>query len=66
MANRYKIEKIGHIVMAAVDGEFTIKIVVKAKNGMLLLQLGNDLLNPTEIEENMQFEICGVVTGSFR
>ena len=66
VVDRSKIAKIGDIVMAVVDGEFTIKTLAKAKNGLPRLLPANPAFNPIEIKENMQFEIWGVVTGSFR
>ena len=66
VVDRSKIAKIGDIVMVVVDGEFTIKTLAKAKNGMPRLLPANPMFNPIEIKENMQFEIWGVVTGSFR
>ena len=66
VVDRSKIAKIGDIVMAVVDGEFTIKTLGKAKNGLPRLLPANPIFNPIEIKESMQFEIWGVVTGSFR
>lgn len=60
--------KIGQIVLATVDGEFTIKILGKQKDGGAALipanQQGRD--EPITIKESMSFEIWGVVTGSMR
>ncbi len=66
VVDRSKQASIGDIVMAMVDGEFTIKTLGKAKNGMPRLLPANPAFNPIEIKEAMQFEIWGVVTGSFR
>ena len=66
VVDRSKKPKIGNIVIAVVDGEFTIKTLGKAKNGMPRLLPANPAFNPIEIKEAMQFEIWGVVTGSFR
>jgi DNA polymerase V len=66
VVDRSKQASVGDIVMAVVDGEFTIKTLGKAKNGMPRLLPANPAFNPIEIKEQMQFEIWGVVTGSFR
>ena len=66
VVDRSKQASVGDIVMAVVDGEFTIKTLGKAKNGMPRLLPANPAYNPIEIKEEMQFEIWGVVTGSFR
>ena len=66
VVDRSKQPKVGNIVMAVVDGEFTIKTLGKAKNGMPRLLPANPAFPVIEIKEGMQFEIWGVVTGSFR
>ena len=66
VVDRSKQAKVGNIVMAVVDGEFTIKTLGKAKNGMPRLLPANPAFPVIEIKEGMQFEIWGVVTGSFR
>lgn len=66
VVDRSKIAKIGDIVMAVVDGEFTIKTLGKTKNGLPRLLPANPAFNPIEIKESTQFEIWGVVIGSFR
>ncbi len=49
------------IIVAIVNGEFTVKRLVKtAKTWML--QPENALFKPIEITEDMQFEVWGVVT----
>jgi len=59
---------IGDIVLAMIDGEFTIKTLAKQKNGDPLLLPANSSgkYQPIPILKQMQFEITGVVTGSFR
>jgi len=59
---------VGDIVLAMIDGEFTIKILAKQKNGMpkLLPANSSGKYSPILIVESMQFEITGTVTGSFR
>ena len=66
VVDRSKQAKVGNIVMAIVDGDFTIKTLGKAKNGMPRLLPANPDYPVIEIKEGMQFEIWGVVTGSFR
>lgn len=53
--------KHGNVVVAVLDGEFTVKkLVVREKNVFLVAENSNysDIL----IKENMEFEIWGVVT----
>ncbi|MFM9913101.1 MAG: LexA family protein [Methylophilaceae bacterium] len=57
---------IGDIVIAIVDGEFTIKTLARAKDGMPLLLPANPKHKPIEIKEHMQFEVWGLVTGTVR
>ena len=66
VVDRSKQAKVGNIVMAMVDGEFTIKTLSKAKSGMPRLLPANPAFPVIEIKEGMEFEIWGVVTGSFR
>jgi DNA polymerase V len=66
--NRAKLAKVGDIVLAVIDGEFTIKTLARRKDGhpRLLPANGSGKYAPIEITEAMQFEVWGVVTGSFR
>jgi DNA polymerase V len=66
--DRSKVAKMGDIVLAMVNGEFTIKQLGKTKAGnpRLLPANSSGQFLPIEITEDMQFEIWGVVTGSFR
>lgn len=59
---------VGDVVLAMIDGEFTIKTLAKQKNGAPLLLPANSSgkYQPITILKQMQFEITGVVTGSFR
>lgn len=59
---------LGDIVLAMIDGEFTIKILARQKNGnpKLLPANASGKYTPILIEPPMQFEVWGVVTGSFR
>ncbi len=66
VVDRSKEPAVGDIVMAVVDGEFTIKTLARSKEGKPRLLPANPLYQPIEIKEGMQFEIWGVVTGSFR
>lgn len=58
----------GDIVLAMIDGEFTIKTLSRQKNGSPQLLPANSTgqYSPILIMEGMQFEIWGVVIGSFR
>lgn len=68
VVDRSKTASLGDIVLAVVDGEFTIKLLAKTKQGNPRLLPANHSgeYQPIEIKEGMQFEIWGVVTGSFR
>jgi len=57
--------KVGDIVLASVDGNFTIKTLSKYKLNPRLLP-ANDKYKPIEINDNTQFELWGVVTGAVR
>lgn len=66
--DRSKLASIGDIVLAVIDGEFTIKTLARKKDGTPRLLPANSTgaFHPIEIKEGMNFEIWGVVTGSFR
>ena len=68
VVDRSKMPVIGDIVLAMIDSEFTIKILSRNKQGFpkLLPANGSSKFQPIEINEHMQFEVWGVVTGSFR
>jgi DNA polymerase V len=66
VVDRSKTPVIGDIVLAVVDGEYTIKMLSRKKDGSPRLLPANDKFKPIEIEEGMSFEVWGVVTGSFR
>jgi len=59
---------LGDIVLAMIDGEFTIKTLARQKNGYpkLLPANASGKYTPILIQPSMQFEVWGVVTGSFR
>lgn len=66
VVDRSKKPSVGDIVLAVINGEFTIKTLAKSKLGVPRLMPANKDFKPIEITEEMQFEIWGVVTGSFR
>lgn len=51
------------IVVAYIDGEFTVKRIIKTKNKMFL-QSENQKYKPIEITNEMDFELFGVVAHS--
>lgn len=57
-----------NIILAVVDGEFTIKRLGKSPDGQPLLLPENNscAYQPIIIKDVVQFEIWGVVTGAFR
>ena len=68
VVDRSKIASIGDIVLAMLDGEFTIKTLSRSKEGGVRLLPANasGAYLPIEVTSEMHFEIWGVVTGSFR
>lgn len=68
VVDRSRSPNVGDIVLAVVDGEFTIKILGRKRSGQpkLLPANASGEYAPIEIKEGMSFEIWGVVTGSFR
>jgi len=66
VVDRSKTANLGDIVLAVINGEFTIKTLAKSKSGAPRLMPANKDFKPIEITEEMQFEVWGVVTGSFR
>ncbi len=68
VVDRSKKPSIGDIVLAVLDGEFTIKTLAQKKDGSPRLLPANSTgaYAPIEIKEGMSFEIWGVVIGSFR
>lgn len=63
-----KVAVVGDIVLAMIDGEFTVKTLAKQSDGLpkLLPENSSGRYSPILISKQMQFEIWGVVTGSFR
>lgn len=66
VVDKSKRAKVGDIVLAEVDGEFTIKSLAKSKQGLPRLLPANPKFSHIEINEGQQFQILGVVTGSVR
>ena len=68
VVDRSKIASIGDIVLALVDGEYTIKVMNRKKDGTprLLPANSSGTFAPIEIKDGMAFEIWGVVISSFR
>jgi len=66
VVDRSKNANIGNIILAVVNGEFTIKQLTVGKNGHPVLLPANPDFKPIEIKDGMDFEIWGVVTGSIR
>ena len=52
----------GHIVIALIDGEFTVKRLKIGKNKQISLLPENDNYQPLHIKEGMDFRIWGVVS----
>lgn len=53
----------GHVILAVLDGEFTVKRL-KRKNGRITLLPENPAYEPIEVSACQSFEIWGVVTCS--
>lgn len=68
VVDKSKSALVGDIVLAVVDSEFTIKTLSRNKDGSISLLPANSTgaFKPIEITESTQFEVWGVVTGSFR
>lgn len=68
VVDRSKKPLLGDIVLAVVDGEFTIKTLSKQSNGAprLLPANASGAYAPIDLKGEMQFEIWGVVIGAFR
>lgn len=66
--DRSKQASIGDIVLAVLDGEFTIKTLSRNNDGSVKLLPANatGTYKAITITEEMNFEIWGVVAGSFR
>lgn len=66
VVNRGMLASLGDTVLAAIDGEFTIKKLSQSEDGKPVLLPANPVFSPIEIKEGMSFEIWGVVTGTVR
>jgi DNA polymerase V len=66
IVDRSKNAHVGNIILAVIDGEFTIKQLAVGENGNPVLLPANPDFKPIEIKEGMDFDIWGVVTGSIR
>jgi DNA polymerase V len=68
VVDKSKSANVGDIVLAVVDSEFTIKTLSRNKDGSIRLLPANSSgsYKPIQITESTQFEVWGVVTGSFR
>ncbi len=68
VVDRSKNARKNNIVLAVVDGEFTIKRLGKSPDGrpLLLPENSSGAYQPIIIKDESQFEIWGVVTGAFR
>lgn len=68
VVDKGKTAAVGDIVLVMIDGGFTIKTLAKQKDGSpkLLPANSSGKYMPILIREPMQFQIWGVVTGSFR
>ena len=65
IVDRSKSAAINDIVLASIDGEFTVKVLAKNSEGPYLMP-ANKEYKPIHIKSDSEFEICGVVTGSVR
>ena len=61
IVDRAKSYEMGSIVLAVLDGEFTVKKLMK-KNGSLYLLSSNKSYKPIKIESDTDFKVWGVVT----
>lgn len=68
VVDKGKLAVVGDIVLAMIDGEFTVKTLAKQKDGnpKLLPANSSGKYSPILIQEPMHFQIWGVVIGSFR
>ena len=57
--------QVGDMVLAVMDGDFTVKYLGKNENGALLIP-ANKEYKTIEVGDNPTFEVWGVVTGSMR
>lgn len=67
VVDRSKLASVGDIVLAVIDGEFTIKTLSRNKDGAPRLLPANSTgaFSPIDITEGMNFELWGVGHGLF-
>lgn len=63
--DRSRVPQVGDIVLAMLDGEFTVKTLGRGKSGARLIP-ANKHYPVIEVQEGQSFEVWGVVTGSMR
>lgn len=63
--DRSRVPVIGDVVLAVLDGEFTVKTLGKSKTTARLIP-ANKNYPVIEVKESQSFEVWGVVTGSMR
>jgi DNA polymerase V len=65
VVDRSRVPQIGNVVLAVLDGEFTVKTLGRSRHGPRLIP-ANDKFPVIDIREGQSFEVWGVVTGSMR
>lgn len=65
VVDRSRTAQVGDIVLAVLDGEFTVKTLGRSKAGARLIPANKDY-PVIEVREHQQFDVWGVVTGSMR
>lgn len=65
VVDRSRLAQIGDIVLAVLDGEFTVKTLGKSKHGIRLIP-ANKHYPVIEVTEHQAFQVWGVITGSMR
>lgn len=68
VVNRAKEAKVGDIILAVLDGEFTIKRLGITNTGRPILYPANEAsgMKPIRVKDGSSFDVWGVVVGSFR
>jgi len=65
VVDRSRLAQIGDIILAMLDGEFTVKTLGKSKHGPRLLP-ANKNYPVIDISPEQSFQVWGVITGSMR
>lgn len=65
VVDRSRLAQIGDIVLAVLDGEFTVKTLGKSRQNIRLIP-ANKNYPVIEISEEQSFQVWGVITGSMR